>query len=310
MKYLPFFLDNINCKNADEVFNYFDSSLNSSITLWNYFVNWGKVLGKVKDVEVDLNTLNYLIGKENVREEFEYLLRKNPSILKTIPILIASREKDFKILVEFNEGNLKYEDYRFESKGKLNDDEILAASKFAEESGVFDLFRKKTIKSIVDYVIGVEVGLDTNGRKNRGGTQMETLLEGMLKPICLRNGWKYMSQATAKKIKAEWDLTVEVDKSSRKFDFAVNKEDSLFLIETNYYGGGGSKLKATAGEYKGLYDSIDGQGHKFVWVTDGMGWKTTLRPLRETFDHIDWILNLEMICKGLLEKILTNTEQK
>jgi type II restriction enzyme len=308
MKYLPFYLDDINCKNSDEVFTYFENTINSSITLWNYFVNWGKVLGNVKDIEADLNTLNYLIGKENVREEFEFLLRRNPTILKTIPILIASRESGFKILIEFNEGNLKYEDYRFGSKSKLNEDEILAASKFAEECGVLELFGNKTIKSIVDYVIGVEVGLDTNGRKNRGGTQMETLLEGMLNPICLRNGWKYMPQATAKKIKAEWGLAVEVDKSSRKFDFAINKGGSLFLIETNYYGGGGSKLKSTAGEYKALYDFIDTQGHRFVWVTDGMGWKTALRPLRETFDYIDWILNLEMICKGLLEKILTNTD--
>jgi type II restriction enzyme len=133
---------------------------------------------------------------------------------------------------------------------------------------------------------------------------MERIVEELLKPMCKRNGISYMTQATATRVKAEWGIKLRVDKSTRRFDFAVKKSNKLCLIETNYYGGGGSKLKATAGEYKALYDFLSPNNHTFIWVTDGEGWKSTLRPLEETFRHIDYTLNLNMLCKGMLEAIL------
>jgi len=113
-----------------------------------------------------------------------------------------------------------------------------------------------------------------------------------------------MPQATSPKIILEWGIHVEVDKSTRRFDFAIKNGNTLYLIETNFYGGGGSKLKATAGEYRALFDFISSQGHKFIWITDGLGWKSTLRPLEETFNYIDYILNLKMVSTGLLSEII------
>ena len=153
-------------------------------------------------------------------------------------------------------------------------------------------------------MLGIEVGLDTNGRKNRGGTTMETIVESLITTICEENNFVFMPQATSDKIKKQWNIDVEVDKSSRCFDFAVNNQNHLYLIETNFYGGGGSKLKATAGEYKGLFDFISSQGHQFIWITDGLGWKSTLHPLEETFKHIDYTLNLKMVVDGLLGEII------
>lgn len=123
--------------------------------------------------------------------------------------------------------------------------------------------------------------------------------------MCNKHGFKYMKQATSHKIR-KWGVNINVDRSNRKFDFAVYNGKNLYLIEANYYGGGGSKLKSTAGEYKALYDFITKDGHKFIWVTDGKGWVTTKKPLEETFHYIDYLLNLKMLSAGILEEIIVN----
>lgn len=306
MKFSSIFKKKIGCNNEKEVFVYLISNLNDSIRYWDYFVNWKKVIGNTKDLEVDLNILNYLIGKENIEKEFGYLLKKHPQVVRLIPILLACREHKFKILTDLSEGNLKYEDFSFEEKRNLSDAEISKAVRFAQKSGLLKIFKDKTVKNVVDYTIGIEVGLDSNGRKNRGGTAMEKVIENFVKELCSSHGFNYIKEATAGKVLDQWGLKLKVDKSSRRFDFAVYNGKRLYLIETNYYGGGGSKLKSTAGEYKALYDFLTKDGHKFVWVTDGIGWKSTSRPLEETFYHIEYLLNLKMLTNGLLEDIIVN----
>ena len=306
MKYSSILKKKIGCNNDKEVFAYLINNLNDSIRYWDYFVNWKKVIGNTKDLEVDLNILNYLIGKENIEKEFGYLLKKHPQVVRLIPVLLACREHKFKILTDLSEGNLKYEDFSFEEKRNLSDAEISKAIRFAQKSGLLKIFKDKTVKNIVDYTIGIEVGLDSNGRKNRGGTAMEKVTENFVKEICNSHGFKYIKEATAEKVLEQWGLKLRVDKSSRRFDFAVYNGKSLYFIETNYYGGGGSKLKSTAGEYKALYDFLTRDGHKFVWVTDGIGWKKTNKPLEETFNHIEYLLNLKMLTNGVLEGIVVN----
>ena len=306
MKFSSIFKKKIGCDNEKEVFAYLINNLNDSIRYWDYFVNWKKVIGNTKDLEVDLNILNYLIGKENIEKEFGYLLKKHPQVMRLIPVLLACREHKFKILTDLSEGNLKYEDFSFEEKKNLSDAEISKAVRFAQKSGLLKIFKDKTVKNIVDYTIGIEVGLDSNGRKNRGGTAMEKVTENFVKEICTSHGFNYIKEATSEKVLEQWGLKLRVDKSSRRFDFAVYNGKSLYLIETNYYGGGGSKLKSTAGEYKALYDFVSKDGHKFIWITDGLGWKTTSRPLEETFNHIEYLLNLKMLSDDLLEEIILN----
>ena len=306
MKYSSIFKNGVGCKDEREVFAYLINNLNDSIRYWDYFVNWEKVLGNTRDLEVDLNILNYLIGKNDIEKEFSYLLKKHPQVVRLIPVLLACRENQFKILTDLSSGNLKYEDFSFKNKKSLSGAEIANAVRFAKETGLLKLFKDKRIKNVVDYTVGIEVGLDSNGRKNRGGTAMERVVEAYIKGICKAHGFSYIKQATSEKVFAEWELKLSVDKSSRRFDFAVYNGKSLYLIETNYYGGGGSKLKSTAGEYKALYDFLTKDGHKFVWVTDGIGWQSTSRPLEETFNHIEYLLNLKMLTNGLLEDIIVN----
>ena len=219
MKYSSIFKKQIGCSNEQEVFTYLISNLNDSIRYWDYFVNWKKVIGNTKDLEVDLNILNYLIGKENIEKEFSYLLKKYPRVVRLIPVLLACRENRFKILTDLSGGNLKYEDFSFEEKENLSDSKISKAVRFAQKSGLLKIFKDKTVKNIVDYTIGIEVGLDSNGRKNRGGTAMEKVTENFVKGICNSHGFNYIKEATAEKVLEQWGLKLKVDKSSRRFEF-------------------------------------------------------------------------------------------
>ncbi|MGD1912523.1 MAG: type II restriction endonuclease [Rivularia sp. (in: cyanobacteria)] len=304
MKFNLLFEKYLNCCDESEVFQYFKDTLTDSITGWDYFVNWQKVLEKFRAIEIHLNTLNYLIGKEDIENEFRILLQQSPQIIHVIPILIACRTSNFQILTDYRNNNFSYKSFNFENKKTLSNKDIDDIVEFTRNTGVLELFRNKTLKSIPDYVLGIEVGLDTNGRKNRGGNTMEMILENLIATICQENNFLFILQATSEKIKKQWDIDVEVDKSSRRFDFAVKNHNHLYLIKSNFYGGGGSKLNATAGEYKNLFDFISEQEHQFIWVTDGLGWKSTLLPLEETFKHIDYTLNLKMVFSGLLGELI------
>ncbi|MFA7119364.1 MAG: type II restriction endonuclease [Sphaerochaetaceae bacterium] len=305
MKYLKFYNDTLNCKNEDQVFTYLLNTLKPSNMLWSYFVNWSKVLDNTKKIEIALNNLNYLIGKQDFDNEFKFLIRQNPKIAKIIPALVVrdgNNTNKFKILVDYQHKKLVYEEYDF-SKEVITDKDLKKYLLFVKETGLKDLIVSQKIKNLVDYMIGVEAGLDSNGRKNRGGHSMENIVEFFIADICKDKKWQYLKEATAKKIKNEWDFNVPVDKSSRRYDFVVNNGNKLIIFETNFYGGGGSKLKSTAGEYRDLFNILNGQ-YKFVWITDGNGWKSTTRPLRETFNHNDYLINLDMIEKGILKALL------
>jgi len=289
---------------SKDVFSHLVSTLKKSNTTWEYFVNWAKVFGGIKSIEVDLNILNYLIGKDNFDDEMKFLLGKHPSIVKVIPILLACRENSFEILTDFTKGKLNFESFTFSDKNSLNKSDIEKVIIFMKSSGLATLFTGKKIKNVIDYVTGIEVGLDSNGRKNRGGTTMEGIIEVFLNSLCKKNNYRCLKEATAGKIKDVFGIDVPVDKSSRRYDFVMHNGQTLYLIETNFYGGGGSKLKATAGEYKALQDYLRKSGHPFIWITDGLGWKTTLRPLEEAFNHIDFVLNLAFLENGVLEHII------
>jgi type II restriction enzyme len=305
MENLTFYKTALNCNTEDQVFDFLISNLKPSNTIWSYFVNWGKVFTNTKQIELALNNLNYLIGKDNFDDELKFLLKENPSIAKVIPALVVrdgSNTKKFKILVDYQNKKLVYEDYDF-SKKDISDDDIEKYLRFVKETGLKTLITDKKIKNLVDYMIGVEAGLDSNGRKNRGGHVMENIVEVFIKDVCEKNKFRYLKEVDSKKIKAELDYDVPADKSSRRYDFVIDNGKELFIIETNFYGGGGSKLKSTAGEYRNLFDVLNSK-YKFFWITDGMGWIATTKPLRETFDHNDYLFNLTMLEKGVLEFLL------
>ena len=283
------------------------TTFQDSIFTWSYFTNFEKVKINVKKVEKELNLLNYLIGKDNIEDEFLSLIEEYPRIREALPLLVATRKDkllDTPIITSMDTLVAENRKYIFYDKLTNNiRDEILI---FFRESGLKDIFENKHIKNLVDYCFGVEVGFDTNARKNRTGTLMEDIVSQYLNEFCLENSdFSYIKQATQERIKEKFDYEIEIDKNSRIFDFALYRKTTnrLFLIEVNYYSRGGSKLKATAGEYKGLNDFVKNQGIDFIWITDGKGWLKALNPLKETFNHNDYVINLNMIKKGILEEI-------
>lgn len=285
----------------DLLFDKITKSFKAKITRWDYFVKWGKVIVNVKLFEKELNILNYLIGKNNLEKEAFELFKQYPDSIKAIPTLLAVREGVIDVLIDSK--NFKYKKMDF-FQLTYTDDEIEGIVEFFIKSGLGDLVEKRQIKNFVDYATGVEVGLDSNGRKNRGGTLMESLVEEFVSETCQNLGVPYIAQATSKKIKEQWNIDVAVDKSSRQVDFAINNNGKLFFIECNFYGGGGSKLKSTATEYIEMNRYWNKQGIEFIWITDGAGWKSTLKPLREYFDKADYLLNLEMLKEGVFKKII------
>ena len=292
--------ENMGILSENAAFEHMMSSLKDTIRTYDFFVAWGKVLGNVNKIEVALNILNTLIGKEDTEATFRALIKDYPEVVPVIPFLIAVRGTSIKI-ADIG-GDIEYS---FSKRKEYSEEEVNKIVYFAKECGLLKMLADKSIKNLVDYSIGVEVGLDTNARKNRSGTAMENLTEVYVKAICDKHGYRYIAQATANKIKQEFGKDVKTDKADRHFDFAVDTGDMLYLMEVNYYGSGGSKLKSVSGEFSSLFDLVKNENTGFIWITDGEGWLTAKRPLRETFDHTDYVMNINMVEQGLLEEIFS-----
>ena len=276
-------------------FNEWISKFRESIADYKYYVDFEKVYRNVDAIKVELNILNSLIGSKDIESEFRILLKRYPEILKVIPVLIAKREKE--IYCQDYNGGLYYSFY----KANYNEDQYVY---FMKETGLFDLLQKHVIKDLVDYVTGVEVGLDSNGRKNRGGHLMEDLVESHLK----KAGVEYYKEMYLKDIERKWNIDLSAisneGKSAKRFDFVVNTDSCIYAIECNFYSGGGSKLNETARSYKMLSqeaDTID--GFTFVWFTDGIGWKSARGNLRETFEVMDTIYSIDDMENGVMKVI-------
>lgn len=269
----------------------------------DYYVNWEKVRENATQYELELNTLNYLVGKNNIVEESIQLFTSQPNLLKAVPTLIANRDYDLDILRINDDNSMSFNHLDFTN---IDETKIRDYVTFMEESGLLNFLQNDARKSLVDYAFGVEAGLDSNGRKNRSGTQNEEILEINLKKLVDGTNWEYETQIGVATIKDIWDIDVPTDRSSRRFDGAVYNPDkhTVTLIETNFYGGGGSKLKAVSGEFRDLNGFITKVDVQFVWISDGMGWDTARLPLSEAFEQIPFIINLNMVNNGYLKEIV------
>lgn len=310
MKPLNFY-NKLNLNTSNEVFDYLISILKPTNTTFDYFVDWKKVFKNVDEIKIGLNTLNALIGADNFEEMFVKLIKKDPELIKLIPIILVRDGHSNGIIKILNYDNFKFNYKIFDFKKKiLTNEDIKLYLEFIEKTGLKEIIQKEKIKNFVDYVIGVEAGLNSNARKNRGGTIMENMVENLIKDFCLNNGFKYIVQADSKKIFNNFgvEVPVYVDKKGikkeRKYDFAVKTKTKLYLIECNFYSGGGSKLKATAEEYETLGQKLKNDNFNFIWITDGAGWLTTKIPLQKAFENIDFLINLQMIENGILNEII------
>lgn len=295
---------------SEKKFNYFMNSRFPTNRTPKYWVNWKKVLNNSLNYELMLNTMNYLVGKKDIKEKARELFKSQPNLISTIPVLLACRDKTINVLDYSNNNKLSFYNLNFDTP--TNDIDLYV--KFMEDSGLLDFLKNNVTKSLVDYVFGVEVGLDSNARKNRGGTINETILENNLNLVIKHNPHcDYMLQATRNKIKEKWNIDVpealdSLHKGGRRYDGVLynSKNKNIIIIETNFYGGGGSKLKSVSGEFIDMYNNYlkNADNINFIWLSDGPGWDTAKNPMRDAFKTIPNIINLDMVNKGFITEIL------
>lgn len=280
------------------------ASFKESIADYGYYVDFDKVYRNVNEVKVELNILNSLIGVPNIEVEFENLIRKYPDVLKCIPLLLAVREKE--IYCQDEKGGQTYKFTPKQMRPKELEPEKYAY--FMEHTGLFDLLKNHIIRDLVDYVTGVETGLDSNGRKNRGGHLMEDLVEGYIKKAGFVKDKTYFKEMYIHQIAEKWGLELSAisnqGKMEKRFDFVVKTGKMVYGIETNFYGSQGSKLNETARSYKTLaLEANTIQGFTFVWFTDGKGWSKAKHNLEETFDVMEHIYSIQDMENGIMSEV-------
>lgn len=281
-------------------FNNWFNQFKRSISDYNYYVDFQKVYGKVESIKIELNILNSLIGSSNIENDFDNLLTKYPEILKCIPLLLAVRENEIRamdsdgeFIYNFKKMNHTVEEYKT----------------FMRKTGLFDLISKHIINNLVDYATGVEVGLDSNGRKNRGGHLMENLVESYIIKAGLVKGETYFKEMYLSEIERRWNIDLSSlsnnGEARKRFDFVIKANNVVYAIETNFYASSGSKLNETARSYKMLaHESKAINGFAFVWFTDGVGWKSAKNNLKETFDSLENIYNITDLENGIIETLI------
>ena len=230
--------------------------------------------------------MNYLIGSKDIEKDFDILFKKYPEIRKCLPLLIAVREKEIKLIDEGEK--LKY--------NFTNIDDIDLLKRFMRKTGLFDLISQHLINNIVDYATGIEVGLGSNGRKNRGGHLMEKIVQGYIEKAGFIKDKNYYKEMYLVDIEKKWDIDLSAlsnkGKTAKRFDYVVKTDNMIYAFETNFYSSSGSKLNETARSYKTLaLESKNIIGFIFIWITDGLGWKGAKSNLEETFDVLDTIYN-------------------
>jgi type II restriction enzyme len=263
-----------------EQFDLFMSQLRETNATLDFYCDFPKIARNVADIEISLNSLNYLIGKENLREAVEALWNRDPRVFEAMDILIATRKSNDKKYID-NDGSMHSVHSLFSS--------VDGVMKFIEGTGLDMVFKNKEVKDLVDYVFGVETGLDTNARKNRSGKITETLVARIL----ANAGIAYREQVSSQEFPA---IASVLGADQKVFDFAIAVNAKTYLIEVNFYSSGGSKLNEVARSYTDVAPKVNGVlGYEFVWITDGIGWNSARNKLEEAFAAIPSIYNLTTI---------------
>ena len=257
-------------------FNLFLSQLSETNATLDYFTDFEKVIHNTNKIAIKLNQLNYLIGKEDLHKAIKELYEENSKVFEVLDILLAVRKKDKKKTLNANGEFVLLESYFSSLQGVID---------YIEQTGLANVFRNKNVTNLVDYVFGVEVGLDTNARKNRGG-------ENMAKAVALKfNGANIPFRSEVNS--TEFEEIKSLGQDLKRFDFVIKTRNKTYLIETNFYNSGGSKLNEVARAYTDIAPKINQyEMFEFVWITDGQGWLTAKNKLGEAYSLIPSIYNL------------------
>ena len=280
-------------------FNEWLGKFRDSIANYGYYIDFEKVHRNVDSIKVELNILNALIGSKDIENEFMQIVSKYPETLKCIPLLLAVRANEIYAI----DGDGEFS-YNFKKMNYSPEQYTV----FMRKTGLFDLMEKHIIHSLVDYATGVETGLDSNGRKNRGGHLMEDLVESFIIKAGYVKGQNYFKEMYIHEITEKWGIDLSAisnqGKAEKRFDFVIKTENMIYGIETNFYASGGSKLNETARSYKQIAQEVDTiDGFTFVWFTDGKGWQSARRNLEETFDVLDTVYSIDDLERSIIKTL-------
>ena len=282
-------------KNRD--FSSWFANLRESISDYTYYSDFEKIYKNVEKLKVELNILNSLIGSKNIEDDFEKLLKDYPKTLQCIPLLLAVRKNEIPVLDGDGDFNYSFSELNYTpAQYKI----------FMRKTGLFNLIEKHIVNNLVDYATGVETGLDSNARKNRGGHLMENLVERYLKKL---PNVPYCKEMNLSAIQSDWNIDLSpisnLGKTEKRFDFAVKTQSMVYGIETNFYASSGSKLNETARSYKMLaIEAGNIDGFTFIWITDGQGWQSARNNLEETFDVLQHLYNIKDLENGVITALL------
>ena len=286
-------------------FKEFIETLNEDLFSWDYFVDFEKAKKNTFEIKLHLNILNSLIGENKIESKFINLVKKYPEVRGSLLVLISTRTKKIKELKIINTDTLasSFKFNLFKASHVLTLDDEVELLHFFKASGLKEIFENKYISDLNDYVFGVEVGLDSHARKNRSGDLMELIVYNILNDFVLKNdNFAFIKQANTTKIKnvLGYDVKKHINDRISDFAFLNKKENKLYLIEVNLYGSGGTKLKSVAGEFEKVNNFILGQDIEFIWVSDGVVWKTSENPMKEAFENNKYTFNLKQFKDFLL----------
>ena len=275
------------------------STFRPCISDYCYYVDFDKVHKNVDSIKVELNILNTLVGSKNIEQEFENIVTKYPETLKCIPLLLAVRSREISVTDTNGEYNFSFQ------KQNYSIDEY---KMFMRKTKLFDLLENHIVSNLVDYATGVETGLDSNGRKNRGGHLMENLVESYIQKAGFVREQNYFKEMYIHEIEHKWNIDLSAisnqGKMEKRFDFVIKTDSQIYVIETNFYSSGGSKLNETARSYKTLAQEVATiDGVTFIWFTDGCGWNSARNNLEETFDVLDTVYNIQDLENCILKRI-------
>lgn len=280
----------------DDLFEAWFKDLRPAVLDWEYFVNWDKVQDKIKGLKVEIHLLNSLIGATDWRASLKELILKYPSVVKVFPYLAVRSSFGSQLSITDLGNRLNF---NFEEPDPACHQDYLT---FFEKTGLANLTSRFQVTNFYDYLVGVEAGVDSNGRKNRVGYLMEKIVGDYLEAFCSQTGAILKKQPTVKDL-GSWPKISSCypPGNQHRPDFLVLANHQPWaIIEVNLYNTSGSKLKATAGDYRVLADKLKAVNQRFIWVTDGAGWQGTKQDLRVAFNQIDYLFNLAMLERQVL----------
>jgi type II restriction enzyme len=290
-------------KTQSEVVSRFLGTLIDTNRDHRFFVDWGKVRENANRLKVELNILNALVGSRDFERELTSILEKYPEVLAAVPILLALRDPQLRVILDFQSPGLEIVNYDF-SPRKLSELDIRNIGNFFVRTGLRNFFLHLASRCLLDYVVGVEVGMDTNARKNRSGAAMELALAPVVEPL-RSSRVAVLYQKKFKVLVEEYGIDVPRDMQPRKTDilFVVDRKRAV-NIETNFYSGTGSKPQEIVDSYINRQRELAEAGIGFIWVTDGDGWRGQRNQIEKGFAKVDYLMNLRFARAGMLKEAL------